>query len=218
MIVSHLYRFIFIKCKKTAGTSVEIALSSILGDQDVIAPIHPIDEELRNRLEYRGPQNHLDPSDGSLAFYNHMPAKEIKEKMGTEIWDSYYKFCFVRNPWDRLISLYYWHYRDHSTPLPSMTEFLQWLDEGRMKRYDNFLLYTIDGEMAVDRVGRYESLERDLQEVCTKLGLPNLPLLPRAKGQHRLDRRHYREVLSLEESEKIRRLCENEIDLFDYQF
>ena len=41
MIISHKYRFIFVKTRKTAGTSVEAYLSQHCGDSDVLTPIHP---------------------------------------------------------------------------------------------------------------------------------------------------------------------------------
>lgn len=41
MIISHRYRFIFIKTMKTAGTSVEIFLSQRCAAEDVVTPIHP---------------------------------------------------------------------------------------------------------------------------------------------------------------------------------
>ena len=57
MIISHKYRFIFIKTVKTAGTSIEIARSRFCGDRDVITPISPQDEAARQAQGYLGPQN-----------------------------------------------------------------------------------------------------------------------------------------------------------------
>ena len=60
MIISHDYKFIFLKNRKTAGTSIEIALSKFCGPNDVITPISPEDEATRKELGYRGPQNYLE--------------------------------------------------------------------------------------------------------------------------------------------------------------
>ena len=54
MIASHAHRFIFLKTRKTAGTSVEIALSKACGPDDVITVTSPEDEELRTAAGGRG--------------------------------------------------------------------------------------------------------------------------------------------------------------------
>ncbi|MDZ4737308.1 MAG: hypothetical protein SGJ07_13260, partial [Rhodospirillaceae bacterium] len=62
MIVSYEHGYIFIKTVKVAGTSVEMALSSYCGPDDVITPVHPRDE-VRRGLKMRRPQNFaLDPA------------------------------------------------------------------------------------------------------------------------------------------------------------
>lgn len=58
MIISHTHQFIFLKVYKTAGTSIEIALSKHCGPDGVIAPIVDEDEAIRKSLGYRGPQNY----------------------------------------------------------------------------------------------------------------------------------------------------------------
>ena len=84
MIISHRHKFIFLKTSKTAGTSIEIALSQICGEEDVITPLAKEDEELRRLLSCRSSQNYL-PELSRLrqrpnrqltkqeGFFNHMP-------------------------------------------------------------------------------------------------------------------------------------------------
>ena len=58
-IINHKYKFIFIKTRKTAGTSLEIALSKFCDSGDIITIIKPEDEKIRKKLGYQGPSNNL---------------------------------------------------------------------------------------------------------------------------------------------------------------
>jgi len=224
MIISHKYKYIFIKTSKTASTSIELALSRYCGDEDIITPVSPEDELERNRLGYRGPQNYL-PADVDCShidreaakkhgFYNHISGKEIQHFVGEETWSSYYKFCFERNPWDRFISLYYW--RCKAEPRPTIAEFLE-SKYPLMLRKHGFNLYTANGEIIVNRVCRYENLSEELEQVRVQLGLPEKLDLPWAKSSFRNDRRSYRDILSPKQQEEIGKLFNQEISMFGYE-
>lgn len=231
MILSHKHKFIFLKTNKTAGTSIEIVLSRHCGTDDIITPISPEDEETRKELGNRGPQNYcLSPiwnygvrdlaklllkGRRKLRFYNHITAKEVRSHVGEQVWNSYYKFCFERNPWDRIISHYYWCYR--SVPRPTISDYIESRRVLVLKRrgYD---LYTIDGKIAVDKVCRFENIQEELEAIRRQLGIPEKLELPRAKSKYRKDKRSYREILSEEERAKISELFRDEINLLGYEF
>jgi hypothetical protein len=67
MILSYKHRFIFIKGRKVAGTSIEMALSPYCGPRDIITPISPVDE--RMRLETGGQARNYSGKDGIEAHY-----------------------------------------------------------------------------------------------------------------------------------------------------
>ena len=83
MIASHRHRFIFLKTRKTAGTSVEIALSKVCGPDDIITEISPEDEALRRAAGGVAPQNFESPPLARKA-YNHMGAKAVRDLIGAE--------------------------------------------------------------------------------------------------------------------------------------
>ncbi|TDT44340.1 sulfotransferase family protein [Halospina denitrificans] len=233
MIISHKYGFIFLKTSKTAGTSVEIALSRFCGPDDIITPVSADDELKRQAAGGVAPQNYLvsplrytpfewwkklTRGKPALRFYNHIPARKVKRRIGSDIWDRYYKFCIERNPWDRVISQYYWRQRNlGADQMPSIVEFLDSDDTRSLKR-KGFQLYTLKGQVAVDKICRYESLEEDLEEVRQHLGLPEPLELPSAKSGIRKDKRHYSEVLSETEKDRIAELFKDEIELMGYKF
>jgi hypothetical protein len=213
MIISHKHKFIFIKTNKTAGTSIEIALSKICGSRDVITPISPEDEALRKKLGYRGPQNCLGLN--GIEFVNHLTAARIKEGVEQKIWNEYYKFCFQRNPWDRIISLYYW--RNKREPRISISKFLE-TDFPLLLIKRGHDLYSIDGEIVVDKICLFENIAEELEQVLLHLGIGEKIVLPRAKSGYRKDNRHYRDILSASEKEKIAKIFHRDIENFGYIF
>ena len=229
MIISHKHKFIFIKTVKTAGTSLDIALSKFCGKEDIITRLDSEGEAMRRDHGCLGAQNYYIPKSrysfsdwrrfltrGKRPKYlNHSSAKYIRRYIGKKIWDSYFKFCVVRNPWDCFISYYYW--RNKAGPLPSITEFLDSETPNRLQKL-GINLYTLNGKVAVDKVCFFENLEEDLEKVRLQCGLSDKLILPRAKGSARKDRRGYREVLDEEQAEKIRELSCKEIELFGYEY
>jgi hypothetical protein len=230
MIVCHRHRFIFLKTSKTAGTSIELALARFCGERDIITPVSPPDEQLRRELGVPGPQNWRAPlwnygwvhwikrirrGRPMRRFYNHIPARKAARLLPREVWEGYFKFCVVRNPWDRFLSEYYWRCR--AEPRPRLAEFLETKAPARLHRR-GYGVYTIDDEVAVDRLCRYERLAEELADVMRRLDLPGPLDLPQAKSSYRTDRRSYRDVYSNAERDRIAELFADEIRITGYEY
>lgn len=229
MIISHKHKFIFIKTRKTAGTSIEIALSKYCGSNDVITPLIEVDENYRNELGYRGKQNYLydlksySKNDILLAFlkkkklgfYNHIGAVEIKKRVPTSIWNDYYKFCFERNPYDKFLSWYYWSGGDKK--YKSLKNFI---DSGDAFKLQDFNLYTINSMAVVDEIFKFEDLNTSLEKIGRKLGINEPLILPskKTKSNVRKDKRHYSKILTDYEIDWISKVYAREINFFDYSF
>ncbi|MFC0039929.1 sulfotransferase family 2 domain-containing protein [Actinomadura rayongensis] len=225
MIVSHEHRFIFIRTRKTAGTSLEIALSRLVGDDAVVTSLSPRDERIRRAHGGRPPQNHLlraappdaevvPPGPGpGIVFYNHMPARAVRALLGEKVWRTYFTFCFERNPWDKVVSLYYHRYR--TPPRPGIDHFVR---SGEARDAYNWPLYTLNDAVAVDMVGRYETLLADVKHVAAELGLPELTPLPEAKTQFRPFGADHRHVLDDPLRAVIAREYAREIQYHGYEW
>lgn len=228
MIVSHKHRFIFMKSQKTGGTSLELALSRYCGPEDVITPLNEKHERQRRELGGMGPRNTDVPlfrhtlrdfglilrGKGRRAFWQHSPAREVRDGVGPAAWRDYYKFVVERNPWDRAISQYWFRMRLLDEPIP-MLEFFETAPQHMMS---NLLYYAIDDRVVVDRILRYEGLDQQLPELSDRIGLREPIELPTANAGWRDDRRPYREVLGPQEREVISRRCAREIELLGYEF
>ncbi len=232
MILSHKYKFIYIKTYKTASTSIETALSQILGDQDVITPASEELQQHRNkarqaqnyRLDHPAvpkrpffkrllgrPERYYHPSVG---YYEHMPAWRIKTYVGDKIWQEYYKFSFERNPWDRQVSFFHYKNKNRTRPF----SFDAFLKRPKNSYVENFDLYTIEGEMALDFVGKYESLEQDFNSVIRTIGLGNDVSLPVTNVSRNADAKPYREFYNEKSRRLIAEWYRREIEFFDYEF
>lgn len=228
MIISHKHKFIFIKTEKTAGTSMEIALSKICGDRDIITPISQKDEEARKELSGRGAQNCLIPfsrytksdylkmlrNKARLEYYNHISAEEIKKYIGDTVWNSYFKFAFDRNPFDKAVSLYYWN--NAQEKYKSVGDFLKSGVLGRIKSYD---IYSVNKLPAVDKLYKYEAMDEAFADISERLKL-DVPLkMPKYKAKSGYRKKSdYKEVLD-EEAVKILKIAfAREIALLKYSF
>jgi hypothetical protein len=202
MVISHKYRFIFVKTAKTAGTSIEVFLSGVCGEQDVFTPIFPPVAPHRAR-NFEG-----------TGFENHLPAAQIRKIVGDDIWSSYYKFCVERNPWDKTLSHFHM-LRFRSGEELTLEQYFENKDFCA-----NFGLYTDDlGAPIVDRILRYEHLNDDLSSVFTSLGIPFAGTLGvRAKAEYRDDHRPYKEVLSESQARLIEEVLRDEIALLGYEY
>ncbi len=194
MILSHAHKFIYIKTYKTGSTSIEAALSAACGPDDVITEAS---EQLRGvrqkpaqnyRIEHPAkparpvwkallgrPERHYHPSVG---YYEHMPAWRVRTYAGEDIWRRYFKFSFERNPWDRQVSWY--HYKTKSKSGQAVPSFDAFNRDRRRATVENWHLYTQDGRMLLDFVGRYETLEADFARILAEIGLAGQVALPKA--------------------------------------
>ena len=230
MIVSHEHKFIFIKTRKTAGTSIEIGLSKYCGPQDVITPIGK-DEEIRESMGFHGSQNTILPiyqyrkwdlwnflkGGGFAHHFNHTPAKLMRKRLGGVVFDNYLKFCGVRNPWDMAVSLYNWEVFGPKRGIDSDTSFGEFLYRRPRELLTNSSIFMSEGKVLVDDFVKFESLESDLQRISEKIGLGEIEL-PRAKSGFNKEKRHYSLYYDDENVEFIRRICNIEIELFGYEF
>jgi chondroitin 4-sulfotransferase 11 len=148
-------------------------------------------------------------------------------------WDEYFKFAFVRNPWDRLVSWYsmvttmpkegneLWRYvHDNSS---TFEEFIyNCTDEVEIKegiRYSfayNQLDYVTDehGNLLVDFIGKLENFDKDLQEVFRRIGL-ELETVPH---KNRSGHRHYSTFYTPDTELIVGERFKRDIEYFGYEF
>jgi len=244
MIVSHRHKFIFLKPRKVAGTSVEVALSRHCGGDDILTPIGAYDSRWDE-------DQYVHPGRKWPGLKRHATVQEIRRVIGEDIWRRYYKFSIVRNPWDLVVSQYHWAIRKQSLDLSiseGLVRFarrpnklrrnltrLGWsiarkflpINEMPFKVFATYLLryyqpndafyFGPGGALALDHILRYEDLDRDFQALCGEMGLPETPL-PALKTKTRPKDRHYTDYYDTGTRDRVARFHRRHIEDFGYTF
>jgi hypothetical protein len=144
-----------------------------------------------------------------------MPAWLVRLRVPPGIWNSYFKFCVERNPWDKVLS----HYHMHAYRLGGALSLDQYFARGKFPI--NYPRYTTPSgsRIIVDRVVRYENLTDELGEIFTRLNIPfDGDLGARKKGHFRTDRTPYQFVFSPQQRQIVERVFAREIQLHGYRF
>lgn len=176
MLISHKYKFIFIRTVKTAGTSIEIALAKFMSDKDIVTDIKPTfkDHKPRNQIL------------GNKKFFNHMPGQEIKKCIGKKIYNTYFKFCVEREPVDKCISHFsmFKNSPHHKSKITEMS-WSEYINSNYLPI--DYLKYTdVSKNLIVDKILKYENLDFELKETLKKLGIKFNKLNVKAKANYRI--------------------------------
>ena len=239
MIISHAHRFIYIRPKKVASSSLALALASFLKQGDSATPFSDKERNSFARVSKAIEGNFR--SQWPLKLRVHSPLQRVYRIYGEALAD-YRVISATRNPWDRAISHFYWINRDTNlAELPLATRkqafhtFIRshsklglkqkLVDrlEGRERKnmLDQSELYHINGKNRADCVIRFENLEADLQNIGHKLGLPAPLVLPGKKAKAGIRPKNvdsWQEYYDAETRELVRESCAREIALFGYKF
>ena len=149
-------------------------------------------------------------------YRGHMTALEISKKISKKVWNDYYKFSVERNPWDKVVSTYFWDRKNTKKGL----SFRDFVLSGQGLQ-SNFEFYTLNGIIAIDKILRYENLSQELEELSKTLALPeNINEVVKdikAKGGYRR-KRNYQEFYDSEIYDIVDIFFAREIKLMDYEF
>jgi hypothetical protein len=203
-MVLHDQKILFIHIPKTGGTSIEIFFNCYRNKDCVFG------WDRRYKI-----------------WRQHATCEEyIKNKyVEPEIFESYFKFAFVRNPWDRVLSEYRWRKISKRYDL-SLKQFVISYDQIKEKKYRNKVgllthmlpqykfIYDTKETLHADFIGKFENLQEDFNKVCEKLGIEKRILPHSKKTKHK----NYEEYYDNETREIVEEKYRKDIELFGYEF
>lgn len=207
MIVSHQHRFIFAAIPKTGTHAVRRALRGHLAENDM--------EQVGLFVQKRFPIEAL-----AALKHGHISLSQARPYLGEEVFAQYFKFAFVRNPFDRFVSYCAFMTREDGEferdPARVMRHFLF------ADRPTDHLLFSpqyqfvADGEgrLLTDALGRVEDMQSSYDSICKALNLPSTPL-DRVNSTRRGD---YRQYYDAETKSAVAELYRRDLELFGYDF
>jgi len=217
MLISHRKKFIYTKTVKTAGTSVESYFEKYCMPEGEWQFINKRDQYVSGSgvIGARG----ADVS--RFDWYNHMPASGIRDKIGIDDWENYFKFCVVRNPFDKLVSLFFFNKEKGALGIEetggTVECFRAWISKG--VPVPDRRQYLIKGRVCIDYFIRYENLAHGIKSVCDHLGLAFEPQnIPSLKSGFRDQSIEVREFYSEDMVQLVCKAYEFELKEFGYTF
>ncbi|MGA9271459.1 MAG: sulfotransferase family 2 domain-containing protein [Lutimonas sp.] len=206
MLISDSHQFIFVHIRKAAGSSIRDTLEplSLVKPTDTWSKIKS--RFLKTETDYK-----------KYAFRQHDDINVAKRLMPPDLFESYFKFAFVRNPWDRLVSEYEFIRRrpDHGRHSKVMRMGFEKYIVYQSKRFDAHqinMLADKNGKLLMDFIGKFENLYEDWNRITDRLGIENKQLTHRKKAGIK----DYNSYYSDESRALVAELWKGDIEAFGY--
>ena len=207
MIISHRHKFIYFAAPKTATHTIREALRQHLGPDDW-------EQQVLFGKQY------LPIPEIAAIEHGHISANEIRPHLSTTVWDDYFKFAIVRNPYDRFVSTCFFLNRENPNFAASAVAFMK--DRLPRERFRQRVLVrpqyqqlcSADGQVALDFVGRYEELQPSYDSICERIGIPGMELGKKNASVHSSFVDYYDDDLR----QKVAEFYAEDLRLFAYDF
>ena len=200
MLINQNRKFLFIHTYKVAGNSIRRALNAY--------------DDMRNPIKRYLVHSNL------RKLNAHATAQEIKNQLGQQLYQQYFTFAFVRNPWDWQVSLYEYALKDaghHQHELfksfGSFENYIHWRVTEALRLQKEFVCDEND-EIIVDFVGRFENIDSDFKSITAKLNLHECQL-PKTNSTIR---KPYHAYYTEETKGLVTRAFADDIQLFNYTY
>ena len=207
MIVSHHHRFVFVAIPKTGTHSVRQALRAHLGTEDI--------EQVGLFVNKRFPYEEL-----AKIKHGHLSLQQLRPFLGEQKFSEYFKFAFVRNPYDRFVSYCAFMTRNGDVfsrnPKAVMRHmlFVEPPEQHILFQAQNSLLTDENGLLLTNYIGRVEQMQASYNAICERIGI-SLQFLEKVNSTSRRD---YREYYDEELKQAVGRRYARDIELFGYEF
>jgi hypothetical protein len=207
MIISHQHRFVFAAIPKTGTHSVRQALREHMSTQDL--------EQVGLFVNKRFPFEEL-----AAIRHGHITLEQIRPFLGEDAFADYFKFAFVRNPFDRFISYCAFMTRADGAFLKNPQQVMRYIlfqappTQHILFQPQHTFVTAADGSLLADHVGRVEDMQSSYDAICERIGIPTAQL-----GQVNSSQRgSYRDYYHQDLIDGVAKLYRRDLELFGYEF
>ena len=190
MILSHKYKFFFLRSRRVGGSSILYGLGKQCGEDDIVnSPDTAIGRSNRihgtNYKSTRKNYHVINPDNEPESLRIHISPSELAVTFPKE-WKTYARIGAVRNPYDMVYSM--WAFRMVIRPDEPQRTFSEWvlnkngyMINGRPGHKHKVLEFWFEHDSGLpikyDHMIKYENLENDYKKVCEHFGIPYEPLI-----------------------------------------
>ena len=206
MIISNAHKFVFVAIPKTGTHSVRRALREHLGADD--------HEQVRLFVEKSLPIPEL-----ATLKHGHISLRQLRPHLDPAQFDSFFKFAFVRNPFDRFVSFCSFMAREGDAferqPQAIMRQHIIPKPRAHLLMMPQHLFLTDErDELLADQVGRFETMQQSYDEICGRIGIPTSPL----ETVNSTRRGTYRDYYDQQLIDAVASVYDRDLELFGYDF
>ena len=207
MIISQAHSFIFAAVPKTGTHSVRRALRRHIGEDDW--------EQVGLFVRKQLPIPEL-----ARLQHGHISLEEVRQFLPADTFDRFFKFAFVRNPFDRFVSYCAFMTRNGDAfehdPKAVMRHFISSAPPTNHVLFRPQHSFVTDnaGQLLTDFVGRVETMQQSYDSACERIGIPSEPL----EHVNASRRRPYQDYYDQELAGLVAKTYARDLSLFGYEF
>ncbi len=155
----------------------------------------------------------------------HISASETMSAVGNK-WGSYFTFSFIRNPWDKMVSQYFYNGQCYTK---DFNEYISRWYYGKKFVTSHSCIHSDYFDLDIDFIGRFEALQKDFNFICKKIGKPattlphenSLPITSGPNGERVFPKPkgiHYSKFYNQQSIDMVSEKFSKDIRLFGYEF
>ena len=216
--INHDLKAVFIHVHKTGGTYISYMLHKYYGFKNYYLRRPDHDKFCMNKKKTNKYLNYENRIHGVLTYYKTSGYINKKMNMTPQKWDSYYKFCFIRNPYDKIVSAWN-HVNRFNIPFQNYMKLKNTCND---VEYMHIFLPQVRniinerGIININYIGKFENLEEDFQTILRNIGIKNI-VHDVKKEMNKREHKNFNEYYDQNTLNLVNIILKEDFNMLDYK-